>query len=80
MLAGGVVAVASQYTARNNLTVLPSYTRFDASTSYELAGPRLTLALIAQNLPNERYATSGTATTFIAAPLRRVALQLTSVF
>jgi outer membrane receptor protein involved in Fe transport len=67
-------------TARNNLTTLPRYTRVDASTSYELAGPRLTLALIAQNLTNRRYATSGAGATFIAAPLRRVSLQLTTVF
>ena len=80
MLAGGVVSVASQYTARNNVISLPRYTRVDASTSYELAGPRLTLALVAQNLTNRRYATTGSGATFIAAPLRRVALQLTTVF
>ena len=80
MLAGGVVSVGSQYTARNNLIALPHYTRVDASTSYELAGPRLTLALVAQNLTNRQYATTGAGATFIAAPLRRVSLQLTTVF
>jgi outer membrane receptor protein involved in Fe transport len=80
MLAAGVVSVSRQYTARNNAVALPGYTRLDASTSYELAGPKLTLALVAQNLTNRRYATSGTGTTFVVAPLRRVAVQLTSAF
>ena len=80
MLAGGVVSVGSQYTAGNNLIALPHYTRADVSTSYELAGPRLTLALVAQNLTNRHYATTGAGATFIAAPLRRVSLQLTTVF
>ena len=79
MLAGGVVSVGSQYTARNNLVTLPRYTRVDASTSYELAGPRLTLGLVVQNLTNRHYATTGAGATFIAAPLRRVALQVTTV-
>lgn len=39
-----------------------------------------TLGLVAQNLTNRHYATSGAGATFIAAPLRRVALQLTTVF
>jgi iron complex outermembrane receptor protein len=80
MLAGGVVSVASQYTARNNLIALPHYTRVDASTSYEFAGPRLTLAVIVHNLTNRHYATTGAGATFIAAPLRRIALQLTTLF
>jgi iron complex outermembrane receptor protein len=80
MLAGGVISVASQYTARNNLVTLPHYTRVDASTSHDLAGPRLTVGLVAQNLTNRRYATTRAGATFIAAPLRRVALQVTTLF
>ena len=80
MLAGGVVSVASQYTARNNLTALPHYTRIDASTSYEFAAPGLKLALIVQNLTNRQYATTGAGATFIAAPLRRMTVELAKRF
>lgn len=80
MVAGGFVAVSSQYSARDNIVSLPGYTRFDASTSYTPGGSRLTIALIAQNLTDRRYATSGSGAVFIAAPLRRTALQLTTAF
>ena len=72
--------MAPQYTARNTLISLSRYTRIDGATSYPLAGPRLTLAVIAQNLTNGRYATTGAGATFIATPLGRVALQLTTLF
>jgi hypothetical protein len=36
--------------------------------------------VVAQNLTDRRYATSGTSSTFIVAPARRVAVQLTSAF
>jgi iron complex outermembrane receptor protein len=80
MLAAGVVSVGPQYTSRNNLIAIPGYLRLDASTSYDLAGPRLTVALIGQNLTDRRYATTGAGATFIAAPQRRLALQLTTLF
>jgi iron complex outermembrane receptor protein len=80
MVAAGVVHVSDLFTARDNLIVVPAFTRLDASTSYELAGPRLTVGLVAQNLTNRRYATSGSGAVLFAAPLRRLAVQLTSAF
>jgi outer membrane receptor protein involved in Fe transport len=80
LVAGGVVHVSERFTARDNLVVTPAFTRLDASTSYELAGPRLTLGLVAQNLTNRHYVTSGAGAVFFAGPLRRIAVQLTSAF
>jgi iron complex outermembrane recepter protein len=80
MIAGGVVSVSEQFSARDNLIALPAFTRLDASTSYELAGSRLSVALIGQNLTNRRYVTSGSGAIFFAAPSRRIAVQLTSAF
>ena len=80
MAAGGLVYVSDRFTARDNVVVVPAFTRFDASGAYELAGTRLTVSVVAQNLTNRQYATSGAGATFIAAPLRRVALQLTTAF
>jgi len=78
--AGGVVYTSDRFTARDNLVVTPAYTRFDASASYQLAGSRLAVGFVAQNLTNRRYVTSGSNTVFIAAPQRRLAVQLTSAF
>jgi outer membrane receptor protein involved in Fe transport len=78
MVAGGAVRASSQFTSRDNLVEAPGFTRFDASASYELAGPRLTVGLVAQNLTNRRYVTSGAGTNLYAAPLRRLAVQLRS--
>ena len=64
----------------DNLIVVPAFTRLDTSASYEIAGPRLTLGLVAHNLTNRRYVTSGSGLVFFAAPLRRIALQLTTAF
>jgi outer membrane receptor protein involved in Fe transport len=80
MVAGGVVYVSDRFTARDNAVVTPAYTRLDGSTSYELSGPRLTIGLVAQNLTNRRYVTSGAGAVFFAGPPRRLAVQLTSVF
>ena len=59
MVAGGVVYVAERFTARDNAVVVPAFTRLDGSAWYELAGPRLVLGLVAQNLTDRRYVTSG---------------------
>jgi iron complex outermembrane receptor protein len=79
-IAGGAIHVSSQFTARDNAIVAPGFTRFDASASYELAGPRLGIALVAQNLTNRRYVTSGAGASLYAAPLRRIAVQLTTAY
>ena len=80
MVAGGVVYVAERFTARDNVVVTPCVTRLDGSASHELAGPRLVLGLVAQNLTDRRYVTSGNGGIFFAGPTRRVAVQLTSMF
>jgi iron complex outermembrane receptor protein len=80
MVAGGVVHVSDRFTARDNLVVTPAYTRLDASVAYELPGSRFTIGLVAQNLTDRRYVTSGAGAVFFAGPPRRLAAQLTSVF
>jgi catecholate siderophore receptor len=80
MVAGGVVHVSDRFTARDNLVVTPAYTRLDGSASYQLAGSRLVIGVIAQNLTDRRYVTSGMGAVFIAGPPRRLAVQLTSAF
>ena len=80
MVAGGVVHVSDRFTARDNEVVTPAYTRLDGSASYDLSGPRLTIGLVAQNLTNRRYVTSGAGAVFFAGPPRRLAAQLTAVF
>ena len=79
-LAGGVVHVSDRFAARNNLVVVPAYTRLDASLSYEISGSSLTVSVVGQNLSDSRYVTSGTGAVFFAGPPRRLALQLTSRF
>jgi len=76
----GLVYVSDRFTSRDNLIVVPAFTRLDTSTSYEIAGPRLTLRVVAHNLTNRRYVTSGSGLVFFAAPLRRIAVQLTTAF
>jgi iron complex outermembrane receptor protein len=78
--AGGVVHVADRFTARDNGVVAPSYTRLDGTVSREVAGPRLVLTVVGQNLTNRRYVTSGAGATFFAGPPRRVAIQLVTLF
>ena len=80
MFAGGVVHVSDRFTARDNMVVAPAYTRFDGSASYEFRGARFAIGLIAQNLTNRRYVTSGARAVFFAGPPRRLAVQLTSAF
>ena len=80
MVSGGGVHVADRFTARDNVVVAPAYTRLDGSVSYELPGGRFTVALVAQNLTNRRYVTSGAGAVYFAGPPRRLAAQLTSVF
>ncbi len=80
MLAGGVVHVSDRFTARDNVVVAPAYTRLDGLASYELPGSRFTIGLVAQNLTNRRYVTSGSGAVFIAGAPRRLVAQLTTVF
>ena len=80
MIASGVVHVSDRFTARDNGVVAPAFTRVDASTSYDLAGPRLTIGVVAQNLTDRRYVTSGAGAVFFAGQPRRLAVQLTSAF
>lgn len=80
MIAGGVVHVSDRFTARDNVVVAPAFTRVDASTSYELAGRHLTVGVVAQNLANRRYVTSGAGAVFYAGQPRRLAVTLTSAF
>ena len=80
MIAGGVVHVSDRFTARDNVVVAPAYTRIDASTAYPIGGQRLTLGLVAQNLTDRRYVTSGAGAVFFAGSSRRLAVQLTAAF
>ena len=72
--------VADRFTARDNVVVAPGYTRLDGSASYELPGSRFRIGLVAQNLTDRRYVTSGAGAVFFAGPPRRLVAQLTSVF
>jgi iron complex outermembrane receptor protein len=76
----GVVYVSNRFTGRDNLIVAPAFTRLDTSASHEIAGPRLTLGVMAHNVTNRRYVTSGSGVVFFAAPPRRIAAQLTTAF
>jgi iron complex outermembrane receptor protein len=80
MVAGGVVHVSERFTARDNVVVAPSYTRADASASWDVAGPRLTLGGVVTNLTDVRYVTSGAGAVFFAGPARRVAIEMTTAF
>jgi len=77
-LGAGVVHVAERFAARDNRVRVPSYTRLDASARVELSR-RLELALVASNLSNARYVTSGTGS-FFAGPPRRLAATLSARF
>jgi len=79
-VAGGVVYEAKRFTNRDNVVVAPAYTRFDATASWDLAGPRLTLGIVAENLTNLRYVRSGAGGVFFVGPPRRVAVQVRSAF
>jgi outer membrane receptor protein involved in Fe transport len=75
-----VVHVSDRFTARNNLVVQPPYTRVDATASWDLVGPRLTLGLGVENVTNRQYVTSGTNSNFIAGPPRRASVQVSTAF
>jgi iron complex outermembrane receptor protein len=79
-LSGGVVHVSDRFTASDNVTIAPGYTRADATAAYGLAGSRFTVRLIAQNLSNVRYVTSGAGRVLFAGPPRRIGVELTSAF
>jgi outer membrane receptor protein involved in Fe transport len=80
MIAAGVVHESERFTNRDNMIVAPAYTRFDASSSWELPGRRVTLGVVAENLTDLRYVRSGAGGVFFAGPPRRVAAQMTSSF
>jgi iron complex outermembrane receptor protein len=76
----GLVHVSERFATRDNAVRMPPYTRVDVTASVELAGPRLVLGLVAENVADTRYVTSGTRAGFFAGPPRRAALALTSSF
>jgi iron complex outermembrane receptor protein len=80
MLAGGVVHEGKRFTNRDNVVVAPAYTRVDASASWEVKGPHLTLGVVVENLANLRYARSGAGGVLFAGPPRRLAAQVTTAF
>jgi len=80
MIAAGAVHVSNRFSARDNVVVVPGYTRYDASASCALAGPRLGIGVVAQNLTNLRYVTSGSGGVLFAGPARRLGIQITSAF
>lgn len=75
----GVVYVSDRFTGRDNLIVAPAFTRLDMSASYEIV-PRVTVGVVAHNVTNRRYVSSGSGLGLFAAPLRRIAAQLTTAF
>jgi iron complex outermembrane receptor protein len=79
-LGAGVLHVSERFATRDNAVRLPPYTRIDLTASLELAGPKLVLGLVATNLADTRYVTSGTRGAFIAGSPRRLAASLTSRF
>lgn len=80
MVAAGIVYESDRFTNRDNVIVAPAYTRFDASSSWELPGRRLTLGVALENLADLRYVRSGAAGVLFAGPPRRLAIQLMSSF
>ena len=75
----GVVYVSDRFTNRDNSVVAPSFTRLDASGSYEIARD-LTVRVAANNVTNRRYVSSGGGLGLFAGPPRRIAVQLTTAF
>jgi iron complex outermembrane receptor protein len=80
MVAAGVVHVSKRFTNRDNAVVAPGYTRVDASASWEVMGPRVTLGVVCENLTDLRYVRSGSAGVLFAGPPRRLAIQMTTAF
>jgi iron complex outermembrane receptor protein len=79
-VSGGVVHVGDRFTASDNTTIAAAYTRADATAAYALRDSRLTLRLVAQNLADVHYVTSGAGQALFAGPPRRIALELSSAF
>lgn len=79
-VAGGLVHVGDRFTASDNLAIAAAYTRADATAAYAIGRSPLTLTLVAQNLGNVRYVTSGAGAALFAGPPRRIAVQLSSSF
>ena len=80
MVAAGAVYESERFTNRDNVVTAPAYTRFDASSSWEFPGRRITLGVVAENLTDLRYVRSGAGGVFFAGPPRRLAIQMTSSF
>jgi iron complex outermembrane receptor protein len=80
MLSAGVVHVGDRFATRDNAVRIPAYTRVDLTASVDLLGPRLVLGLVAQNVGDARYVTSGTRAAFFAGPPRRLAASLATAF
>jgi iron complex outermembrane receptor protein len=76
----GLVYVADRFTGRDNVNIVPDYTRLDATASYDFGPHRPSLELVIQNLGNVRYAMSGNGVGLIAGAPRRIALQLRYLF
>jgi iron complex outermembrane recepter protein len=76
----GVVHVSDRFSSRDNTVRVPAYTRLDATASYAIEGPRLSLTLAALNLTDVRYVTSGTGRVYFAGPPRRLSLTLGALF
>lgn len=79
-IGGGLVHVSDRFAGRDNVIVVPDYTRADLSASCELPHAGLRLAAVAENVTNRRYVTSGSGAVFFAGAPRRVALQLSTRF
>jgi outer membrane receptor protein involved in Fe transport len=79
-LSAGVVHVGERFATRDNRVRLPPYTRVDLTASLELAGPKLVLGFVAENVGDVRYVTTGSRVAFIAGPPRRVAFRLATAF
>jgi iron complex outermembrane receptor protein len=79
-VSGGLVYVGDRFTASDNVTIAAAYTRADATAAYAVRGSRLLLRLVAQNLGDVRYVTSGAGQALFAGPPRRIAVQLSSAF
>jgi len=67
-LAAGVVHVSERFADRANTVRMPAYTRFDVNAFVGPFARRLQFALVAANLANTRYVTSGAAVFFAGPP------------
>jgi len=79
-LAGGIVHVSNRFSNRDNLVVVPAYTRLDLSGFIDLSNSLIRLGVVAENVTDRHYVTSGTGAVFFAGAPRRIALQATTRF